>query len=200
MTRSPLALMALAALAGLTAACVSVLPEAGPPPSIYRLSLHDVATPPKFGSTVLEIALPSSSRVLANNRVAVMEETGSLAYLEGARWAAPVPRLIQMSASAHLSTAPRLKAVVLPEDGVPATAELRLKIEAFEFAAGEREGRIALAATLIDTTSRNVIGSARFAQAAPATGSRDRDAINALDTATEAVMIDIRDWTVDLLR
>jgi ABC-type uncharacterized transport system auxiliary subunit len=189
----------IAAAAALLAACVSVLPEAGPAPSIYRLDENFNSGAPKLGSAVVEVALPLTSRALAGNRIAAVEAGGELVFISGARWEGPTPRIIQDSALVWLNTSSAIRAAVRPEDGVNSDYEIRLLIERFEFDRPSVEAIVAIHATLVRGADRGVVGSARFNREAPGQSATERSAVQALRAANELTMQDIRGWTVDAI-
>jgi cholesterol transport system auxiliary component len=190
----------LAAAACLLSACVSVLPDAGPPPAIYRLSDFTTTTaPPKFGTAVVKVALPTSPRALASNRIAALESGGELVFISGARWEAPTPRLLQNAALVQLSAEPSIRAAVRPEDGVVESAELRLNIERYEFERTNRTVHASVYATLVSAQDREVLGAARFTRSAEAETESTRAVITAFDQASNQLMDDVGSWAGELV-
>lgn len=134
MSGTRLAKTALIALCLLPAtACVSLLPESEPV-SVYRLSSPD---PQEWGGnsedwTIVEIEVPQAPRGLSGDHIALLRDGQSLAYIEGARWISPVPRLLQNLVIDTFNAEQSQLAPARPEDGVRADYELHLDLRQFE--------------------------------------------------------------------
>lgn len=184
------------------AGCVSLLPDAGPAPDTFRLSLAapaSVAADPAPDAWILEIPAPTAPRALNTDRIAISDGV-TVAYVSGARWEAPAPRLLQRALIARFDAAPQVAAAVHPADGVRAPYELRLDIQAFEAAydAGPSAApnvTVRMAAKLIDERSRALIAARVFA----VTRRADENGVGAIVRAMDAGVADVADelvvWT-----
>lgn len=197
--------------------CVSVLPEAGPAPETYRLSMQgtkraatDAPAPMPADATVIIVHRPSAPAELSTDRVALVSPTGALAYAADARWASTAPALVGdrvFDALEALALSP-----VRASDGVRADVSLRLELLAFEadYSRGGSAGnaattsvgrnapmvRVALRARVIDDTSRTLLGARRFDVTLPATGDTLPEIMAAFNGASTQIMTALSAWVV----
>jgi cholesterol transport system auxiliary component len=194
--------------------CVSVLPEAGPAPQVYRLDggappatamraaafdAETVAPSPGLTVTVMNLMAP---RALTTDRLAVMTSDGRLSYASDARWNARAPDLVQERLLTAFEDDRRIEAATRAEDGVPTRYELRIEMLRFEadYKNGDQAPPVATVGfrgKLIDRRTRDLVASTRFEAEAPASENR----VGAIVTAFDAAMADasraILDWAVE---
>ncbi len=195
--------LVLALAAGMTSACVSVLPDAGPPPDIYRLS--PPAPAGQAHALIVEVPAPLAPKSLASDRLAVV--TGErLAYLSGARWETSAPRLLQAHVIAAFDSmdAGGDGAAIRPGDGVRAPFELRLDIVEFEAVYPDAAGqdaptaRLRVRAKLIDNVTRRLIASRSLEARTPAAANRVGEIVKALDAVSDEVAETLVSWTLEM--
>jgi cholesterol transport system auxiliary component len=200
---------AWAAAAGLLAAgCVSVLPDVGPAPQIYRLdgssaggvraaSLEAV----EQSDVTVMVAEPMAPRALSTDRIAVVMGGGTLSYAAGSRWNERAPRVIQERILRAFEDDGRIAAAVRPEDAVQSRYEVRLDLLRFE--AVYRDGDAAaptvvaeLRGKLIDRQSRDLVASMRFEAERRASDNRMGAIVVAFEMAMDDVGRTVVDWTL----
>ncbi len=204
---------ALSALAAglLAAACVSVLPEAGPPPQIYRLAGGGEAAPQAAllaasadaqDELTILVPEPLAPRALATDRIAVIVNGEHISYAAGARWNERAPRVVQERIVSAFEEDPRVRAAVRPEDGVMSRYEIRLDLRAFE--AQYRDGPdaaptavVSLRAKLVDRESRRLLDTMRIEAERRAGANRMGAIIVAFDGAMDDAGRRVASWTVD---
>ena len=184
-------------------ACVSLFPDSGDPPQVYRLS----APSPTPGADerwawTVEVAPAIAERALSSNRVAVSTDGVEVAYAAGARWSAATPRLIQNLIIDTLSADGRILAAVRPEDGVRASCELRLELASFEAVYEDGEGapptaNVNIRAMLITPGSRRLAAASNFVSEVRAGDVRMRAIISAMDEAAHAAAGQLVEWTLE---
>lgn len=195
--------LGVAALAVGAAGCVSVLPDSGPAPEIYRLSAPEPdqsGAPAAAADLTIEVPTPIAPKALANDRIALVDDGGRVAYVAGARWAAPTPRLLQALVLETIENGEGVGAAVRPEDGVAAPYELRLEILAFDGVADGQAARAAhvrVRARLVDNRARTLVGSRVFSRREPTASTGRADLVAAFDAAVGGLAIEIRDWTLE---
>lgn len=195
------ATIVVALASALLAGCVSVLPNSGPPPDVFRLSAPSMdASDAVAADVVIEAPTPNVPKALAGERIAVSEEGGGIAYIAGARWAAATPDMLQRLIIETFDASGAVRAAVRPEDGVHASYELRLDVAAFEAVYRDGEGQpptaeIRVRAKLIDADARSVVAAKAFSASRKAT-SRDLKAIvAAIDGASQELAAALVAWS-----
>ena len=194
----PIAVLTAALLAG---ACVNVLPESGPPPSIYRLTVPDHAPTAERATWSIEIPRPMAPQALSTDRIALTDGPGDIAYAAGSRWEAVTPRVFQDLMLEAFDASGRVRAAVRPEDGVRTEYELRIDIRRFE--ADYRNGyksaptaTVRLDAKLIDTRTRQLVAARGFRASEASNSVRMGDIVVAFNNAAARTAAEVIDWTV----
>lgn len=185
----------------LSSACVSLLPEPAAAPSIYRLSELPVSVAPNIGAPAVRISVPSAPKALQGTDLVVSPDGQRLAYASGARWAEPIPRLLQDAALQALGQRQMITAIA-PPTVARGDYALELKIRAFEASFEGNEdaaplARFRVAATLTELDSRRVIGKREFYAEKRADAVRLRSIVKAQDEITQSVMTEMSDWIVE---
>ena len=193
------ALIAFGALS--LSACVSLLPESTPS-AVYRLS----SPAPRAWSgtewTVIEVVPPLAPSGLAGDEIALQMEDHHIAYMAGARWIAPAPRLLQSLIVDTFNASDARLAPSLPDDGVRADYELRLDLREFEAIYDNGDGnaplvRVRINARLVAANGRHFVGSSDFVSEVRASTNRIGAIVAAFDQASTQVSRDLATWTAD---
>jgi cholesterol transport system auxiliary component len=202
--------LSVAAAGLLAAGCVSVLPEAGPAPEIYRLegemrdarvaALADGA--PVRGDLTVLIPEPLAPRALATDRIAVIMTGEQISYAAGARWNERAPRVVQECILTAFEEDPRVRAAVRPEDGVQSRYEVRLDLRAFEAVYRDGAGaaptaEVSLRAKLVDRQTRELLASSRIDAEQRAEDNRMGAIITAFAGAMDDAGRRVVAWTVE---
>lgn len=202
-------------LAAATAACVSVLPEAGPPPLVYRLAaaydeaaFEDRDAPTVSGAPgaplrVVKVGRPTAPASLSSDRIALARADGDVAVVAGARWDGALPALFQQVLADAVDRAAPDVTAAMSGDGVAAEHDLATAIRAFEAVSDRgdvRDVRVAVAARLVDLRDRRLIGARTFVKTTPVERADGAAAIaKALSQTAESVAAEIAAWTRDAL-
>ncbi len=193
------------ACAALVTACVSVLPEAGPAPNMYRLSgegagpAHTSADAAVSNEAlVLIVHRPVAPSVLANDRIAVVRRDGVLAFASGARWTQTTPAGLGDVMFERLHQ-PGLSPV-RPSDGVRGDVSLRIEIVGFEadfrrVSAGAGPiVRVQLRARLVDDDARVLLGATLIDVSEQAEAERLGAIVDAFNIASGRAAGELTDW------
>jgi len=192
-----------ATLIGLSAlsmtACVSLLPESEPV-SVYRLSSPEPAELAGENWVIVEIDVPNAPRGLSGDQIAIMQDGVSLAYIEGARWISPAPRILQGLMIDTFNASNSQLAPTRADDGVRADYELRLDMQEFEavFDHGMDAAplvRVRIAARLVAEQGRRFSGARVVTAEVRASANRTSAIVVAFDQASRAASLEIADWT-----
>lgn len=203
---APVVLMLAAGLGG----CVSVLPDAGPAPDIYRLSapMNDAARSAATLSASerlpwgIVVTAPSAPRALATDRIAVVRDGEHVSYAADARWSAPAPQMLQDYLIEAFEADAQIAAAVRPDDLVSTRFELRTEIIKFESVypddtmSGSPSATLSLRARLVDRQSRELVATRRIDVAEPADDNRMGAITEAFGRALEQASGQIVDWAV----
>ncbi len=177
--------------------CISVLPKPGPDPDTFRLS--EIVLPSQLASTpVVLVELPSSPKVLRNNRIAIVQGSQGIAYTAGARWAAPVPQLVSELLTDELLATGALN-VVSPQEGVHPRFALITEIRHFEIVYDQGMdaaplGRVEIRAKLIDRHGRVLMALGHFDANSRADDNRLGAIAAAIDRAAHQVGQELGAW------
>lgn len=202
--------------AGLLAAgCVSVLPEVGPAPQVYRLDNNGASAASPMRMAVADaVAIPAESdltltvmdliapRALNTDRLAVITADGHLSYASDARWNERAPRVIQERMITAFEDDGRVRAATRSEDGVLTRYELRLEVRRFEavYDNGDEAAPVAvvsLRGKLVDRRTRDLTGSVRIEAEARASANRIGDIVAAFSDALGDASGQVVDWAVE---
>lgn len=182
----------------MASACVSVLPEPGPAPTIYGLRagmVERASGEPK--DVVLAVAVPSAPRSAAGADI-VWRRDREIAFMDRAAWDGAAPDLLQALLVDTMDRRGGVRAVVRGGAGVRAEAEVRWDVLAFEVVEGDGplEARIEIAAQLVDLRSRALLQAGRFTARAPISARSGRAAAAALERAASDASLQIADWAI----
>lgn len=189
-------LMATAALA--LGGCVNLIPQAEPA-AVYRLSAPEPSGDFNTDQTIVSVGVPLTPRALSSDDIAISLERGELAFIEGAKWIAPVPRLMQDLIVESIDAFESDLAATRPEDGVEAEYEINTEVRAFE--AVYRNGQeaaptavIRMRVRLVRLDGRRLIGVYAAGAQAQAMDNRIGEIVAAYDAAAQETAAEIASW------
>lgn len=179
------------------------LPEVGPPPARYELSAPPSSRACASGveAHVLVIEHPSVRASLAGDRIVVRWPSGEVRSLAGARWASPMPAMLQHVLMKALGAG----CLDVTAEPLGLDEAYRLSTEVLRFDAlgdpdGLRSVEIELRASLIGGRPLRVVDQRHFAASAPIADADVDSVIAAFDAALDEVSSALRTWTSDTLR
>lgn len=76
-------------------ACVSLLPDATPASSIYRLTTTVQPVEASAAAEIIRVARPSSAQVFKSNDIVVTKDGQKLSTIAQAKWSQSTPDIIQ---------------------------------------------------------------------------------------------------------
>ncbi|MDJ0610689.1 MAG: ABC-type transport auxiliary lipoprotein family protein [Kiloniellales bacterium] len=192
--------LAVVPAAGAAAACETIVPGQGPPPTIYRLtpkSTFDESVPTVEWQLVLEAPLANAG--LNSPRIALWPNPKQLKYYARANWTDRAPAMIQTLIIESFENSGRI--VSVGRESVGLRADFILKTEIREFQAdyngsGNPSAHVGINAKLVQMPSRRIVGSQNFDQVVPAAADRLDDIIDAFDDALGKVLKRLVSWTL----
>ena len=181
--------------------CVNLLPQAEPA-AVYRLSAPEPSGNFSTDQTVVSVEVPLTPRALSNDDVAISLARGELAFIEGAKWIAPVPRMVQDLIVEAIDAYEPSLAAARPDDGVRAEYEINTEVRAFEavYANGEEAAPTAVIRVrvrLVRLDGRILVGVHAVGAQALASDNRIGEIVAAYDAAAQETASEIADWAAD---
>jgi cholesterol transport system auxiliary component len=142
---------------------------------------------------VLAVAEPNAQSSYDSTRIVVRTGPDELAYLSGAQWTEPLPRLIQERLIETFDNAKLLKLVGRP--GILSEYSLHTDLRRFEIDVTSDQARVEIAARLVNDKTGLPIAAQVFSATAPAPHTADGAAAQALDAALRDAMRRIVVWS-----
>ncbi|HAQ34690.1 MAG: hypothetical protein CMF74_06620 [Maricaulis sp.] len=191
-------LLTAAGAALLVTGCVNLLPETTPS-SIYRLSSPEPSGVMVAGREVVRVDLPLAPRGLASDEIAISLQHGELAFIDGAKWIAPTPRLVQDLIIESIDAFEPDLIAARPEDGVRADYELHTEIRSFEavYRDGPDSAPIAVVrmrVRIVRLDDRSLLGIHAVGAQAQARSNTVGDIVAAFDAAAQEMASNISAW------
>lgn len=192
-------LLVLSAL--ILSGCVSLLPEAPPPPRVFALEAVDVA--PLEGdalAVVVAVADPDGESAIRGTEL-VWRNGAELAYVAQTRWSERADDLLQAMVIDTLSAQGQVRAAVRP-GAARADVLLSWTLRDFEIveSGGAYEARFAAHVMLIDRANRAILGVRDIATSAPVASRSASQAAQGLARAAQEGGARIGQFTVETLR
>lgn len=143
--------------------CISLLPSAGPAPTLMQPA-PNLGPSNLKSSKVLHIEEPTAAMMYDGTKVAIRKtaETGleSYTYLEGNEWAERLPKMLQRQLVAHFKTA-EWPGVIGEAKVLHPDYKLMLEVRKFQINLGQGI-EVSINATLVDTKNFTAISSKTF--------------------------------------
>jgi len=184
--------------------CVTdLLPEPAPAPKVYRLTSSAVQVDPIKQAYLLRVDRPAVSKSLQGQNIIVSTSGQRLAVIEEAKWAEPLPAMIQTSLLDAIGSRKNIVGV-LPTSGAKTDYRIHLTIRHFEadFDRGDEQAPLTIVdytATLSNAKSRKLLGSKNFKTTQRATDFNVAQIVDAQEEANSRVMIEVTDWIINVL-
>ena len=183
--------------------CLStVLPDPKPADTIYRLAEYKTAVVADADAIIVRIDRPTTPTALAGKNIVVSPDGTRLASAAKARWAEPIPTLVQLSLFDEISSRSNIVGV-LPASGARTTHRLHLTVRNFEATFDQGPSSAPLAAveytaTVADASSRNLIGTRSVRKEVRAIAPSVSSIVDAQDKANRAAIAEVVDWVATL--
>lgn len=190
------------ALLGLALTGCAALPGFGPPPvDTYELT---APVPPAEGRrlrrTQILIAEPAALQSLDGQDIVIKTAPGAIQFLQGARWADRLPRIIQARLAETFQLTNRFGGVGLPGEGLAIDYQVIADIRAFEIRVDGPERAVAeIFVRVLDDRNGVVRASRSFTTSALVGGSGNDAFVAALDRAFDAAAIEIVNWATSVM-
>ena len=190
---------ALLAFGALTGGCAGVLPGAGPPPRLFRLTPK--STFPEGQEPVdwqLVIDTPLAPAGLDTTRIALQRASVELEYYARANWTDLAPAMIQTLIVESFENSGKIVAVGRESLGLRADFVLKMELREFQsdYTGGVPNAHVRLNAKLVKMPQRTIVGSQSFEAKVGANADRIEDIVAAFDEALGKTLKDLVIWTL----
>ncbi len=190
----------LLGFATLASGCTGVLPGAGPPPRLFRLtpkSTFPGDLEPVDWQLVIETPLAPAG--LDTTRIALQRASVELEYYARANWTDVAPTMIQTLVVESFENSGKIVAVGRESLGLRADFVLKLELREFQsdYSGGlVPDAHVRLNAKLVKMPQRTIVGSQSFEAKVSATADRIEDIVAAFDNALGKSLKELVLWTL----
>lgn len=179
-------------------ACVSLLPDATPASSIYRLTTTVQPVEASAAAEIIRVARPSSAQVFKSNDIVVTKDGQKLSTIAQAKWSQSTPDIIQNAMVEALGSSSQFIGLI-PTDGVQSDSRLHLSVKNFEanFDNGSDSAPLAVVqyrVTYVRAADRSLIGTHTVRETVRAQSINVTSIVAALEQANSAAMADVVSW------
>lgn len=178
--------------------CVSLIPDAAPADVVYRLSAANEGVAQSPTAKVIRIDRPRAASVFQGQDVVVSPDGRRLASAAQAKWAEPIPDMVQNSFVDILAQRPGLVGVI-PSSGARTDTRVHLTIKSFEARFDQGEGTAPMAVvhyavTLSNASNRNLLSTFDVKKMVRSSDIRVSTIVEAMDNANQQALNEITDW------
>lgn len=183
--------------------CVAGCLVSGPAPRLLQLrpALPPVAAGLKaMQKEQMVVAMPLAGNALDTDAIALLFHDREIRYLAGARWTAPVPRLVQRGVLDGLEVSGAFRGVTDESAGISANVKFLSEVRAFQL---RYENEVAppvaeftLSARLLDLRTGDIVATRTFQSSVPANGTDALALAAACEAAFAQGLAEIVPWVI----
>lgn len=190
-------LIMLAMVASLSA-CVSVLPDPAPAPSVYRLGSNFTPVQQSAAAELVRVDRPTASKIFNSSDIVVTDGGQKLSVVAETSWAEAMPVLIQSTLVDALAGSSRFVGLT-STSGASTQTRVNLAIQNFEarFDNGSANAPLAVVSyrvTYTDAEDRKLLGTHTVHQTRRADSINVSSIVSAIEAANQAAMVEIVQW------
>lgn len=178
--------------------CISILPDAPPPPFTYTMRVGDVkpaGAEPKAG--VVVVGAPTAHRLAAGSDI-VWRTGPEIAVMDGVAWDDSAPDLLQIMLAETIDRRGHFRAALRSGGGARGDLDIRWDILAFEVVEdGNLEAVFSATVRLVESRSRAVLETKRFETRAPIAARSGKLAAAALERVAQEACLQIAEWAAE---
>lgn len=181
-------------LALLLGGCASLLGGNKSIPT-FDLTAPTGFTAPRAGTAQLVVASPTALSVLDTQQIVVEPQPGQINYLGNAQWADRLPPLFQARLLQSFENGSRGSSVGRTGDGISAQYTLLTDIRAFGLQTFQgNEAVVEVSAKIIREADGRIVAAQVFKARAAASSTGGPEVTQALDEASDQVLIELVKW------
>ena len=190
-------LMILTAAVSLSA-CVSLLPNPAPAPSVYRLDTRVEIASKAVTAEIIRVDRPTSPQIYNATDIIVTQDGQKLSTIAQAKWSEATPSVIQNAMIDALGSSSQFIGMS-PMAGAQAKTRLHLEVKNFEasFDRGPTSAPLAVVhyrVTYARADDRSLIGTHLVRETMRASSINVSSIVSAIERANGAAMTDIVSW------
>lgn len=175
------------------AGCSSLL--GSKPVPTFDLSAPTGFSAPRSLPGVLAVATPAALQVLDTQQIVVEPRPGQITYLSDAQWSDRLPPLLQARIIEAFENGNGGRSVARAGDGVTADYQLLTDIRSFGLQTQDGvEAVVEISARIVAGSSGRIVAARVFTGRATAAGSSGPEATQALDEASNQVLVALVTW------
>ena len=179
-------------------ACLSLLPNPAPAPSVYRLESTPSPVAKAADAEIIRVDRPAATQIFNTTAIVVMQGDQKLSTIAQAQWAEASPIIIQSTMIDALEGSSKFVGI-MPTSGARAATRLHLSVKNFEanFDNGPESAPLAnvqYRITYARADNRDLIGTHSVRQTVRAESINVSSIVAAMTQANEAAMNDIVSW------
>jgi len=191
-------LLMILSLSASLSACVSILPDPAPAPSVYRLASNSNAVVAAANAEIIRIDRPSSTQIFNSSDIIVTDDGQKLSSVAQAQWSEVTPIIIQNAMIDALEGSSQFVGLV-PTSGARTETRLHLVIKSFEanFDQGLESAPLAIVdyrMTYARADDRKLLGTHSVRKTVRAQSINVSSIVVAIEDANNAAMLDIVSW------
>ncbi len=151
----------------------------------------------RSGARQVLVPQPRALQALDTANIAVVDDGPVYTYFPKAAWTDTLPKVVQAKIVQSLENTRGLRGVGLPGEGLLIDYQLQTDLRAFELRIdGRNRAVVEIMARLVNDRNGRTRASRIFRAEAPAKSTSVRDAVAALNTATDAVLREMSAWVL----
>lgn len=190
--------LTILALAASLSACVSILPDPAPAPSVYRLTSSAEAAAKTVTAEIIRVDRPTASQIFNSSDIVVSNGGQTLSAIAQAKWSEATPVVIQDAMIDALGSSPEFIGL-LPTSGARTETRLHLVVKNFEaeFDNGPENAPLAIVqyrVTYSRADDRSLLGTHMVRETMRANSINVSSIVDAIETANDVAMDEIVKW------
>jgi len=179
-------------------ACVSILPDPAPAPSVYRLATSAAPAETQTDAEVIRVDRPSATQIFNTTDIVVTQDGQKLSAIAQAKWSEVTPVIIQDAMIDALAGSSQFIGLI-PTSGARTQTRLHLSVKNFEanFDDGPESAPLAVVeyrVTYARADDRSLLGTYTVRKTMRAQSIHVSSIVAAIEGANDAAMQDIVAW------
>jgi len=164
-----------------------------PAPITYDLSAPSARIRGVTGVQVL-VGEPTAVQALSGQQIIVRDASGAISFIGNGQWADTLPRLVQAKLIYTFENSSQIRGVARPSSGAVADVQLVSEIRSFEVATPANQAVVQISVKIVSDQTGRILNGRIFTSRAPVASVDAANAVQALNEALSAAMLDIVRW------
>ncbi len=188
----------ISAICSSLTACVSILPDPAPAPSVYRLATSAQPASKLANAEIVRVDRPSATQIFNSSDIVVTQGGQKLSAIAQAQWSEVTPVVIQDAMIDALGSSPQFIGLI-PTSGARTNTRLHLSVKNFEanFDNGPESAPLAVVqyrVTYAKASDRELLGTYSVRETVRANSINVSSIVAAIEDANNTAMNKIVQW------